>query len=218
MRADEELRRLSLKLDCGDLPPDELLFVLRARDELSARAVRAWCVMAAQGGVPQDKVEEASRLADAMDCWPEKTVAGTTEERLRLPRLKITIPGTPIGKPRMTQRDKWKNRPCVERWFAWKDQAASQLREAGGHPANVVKSLSWVANFVPPKSWSKKKREAALGQPHRSKPDRDNIDKAVLDSLFPESAGGDSGIPSGHLRKVWAPEASLEVEIVYEPE
>jgi Holliday junction resolvase RusA-like endonuclease len=34
-----------------------------------------------------------------------------------------------------------------------------------------------------PKSWSKKKREAMVGQPHICKPDIDNLLKSVLDEL-----------------------------------
>ena len=27
----------------------------------------------------------------------------------------------PLGKPRMTQRDRWAKRPCVNRYYAYKD-------------------------------------------------------------------------------------------------
>ena len=55
-----------------------------------------------------------------------------------------------------------------------------------------------------------------MGTLHRSKPDRDNIDKAVMDALFPE----DSGIAAGTIRKVWGEPPRVEGEItpLQEPE
>lgn len=107
----------------------------------------------------------------------------------------------------MTQRDKWARRACVMRYFAWKDKA----RESAGElPApESVTSLSWVAYFCPPVSWSKKKRLSVIGKPHRAKPDRDNIDKAVLDALFKE----DSAIAKGTIEKRWDWIERMEVTI-----
>ena len=34
----------------------------------------------------------------------------------------------PIGKPRMTQRDKWKHRPIVDQYFAFKDLLNQEAR------------------------------------------------------------------------------------------
>lgn len=76
--------------------------------------------------------------------------------------------------------------------------------------ADTVSSLSWVAYFEPPKSWSKKKRIDAIEKLHRAKPDRDNIDKAVLDCLYPH---GDSGIARGTIEKRWDWHARIEIEI-----
>jgi len=45
-------------------------------------------------------------------------------------------------------------------------------------PPNVI-DVSWDAYLPMPKSWSKKKKSAMAGRPHRQKPDRDNIDKAA---------------------------------------
>lgn len=126
--------------------------------------------------------------------------------------LLITVPGAPIGKPRMTQRDKWKQRPPVMRYRSWSDLARLA---AGQLPApDEISRLDWIAYFEPPPSWSKKKREEAMGQLHRSKPDRDNIDKAVLDTLFKS----DSGIASGTIEKRWGVPARLEITITTVPD
>jgi len=123
--------------------------------------------------------------------------------------MRIVIPGPPPGKPRMTQRDKWKQRPEVVRYRQWCDR----VRAAVGDllpAAERVAEVNWTAYFEPPPSWSKNRRVAAIGQRHRSKPDRDNIDKALLDCLFRR----DERIADGTLRKRWDWNARLEVEII----
>ena len=125
--------------------------------------------------------------------------------------MKIVVPGTPIGKPRMTRQDKWKKRPCAMRYRLWCDYVRSVVTQLP--PADTVKSLRWTAYFEPPPSWPKQKRIDAIGTFHRARPDRDNIDKAVLDCLYPH---GDSGIAHGALTKRWDWKSRLEIKIVYE--
>ena len=123
--------------------------------------------------------------------------------------IRFTVPGAPMGAPRMTQADRWKKRACVIRYRAFKDAIRAAYR---GKPidANAVLDLSWTAYFTPPVSWSRKKREAAMGTLHRAKPDRDNIDKAVLDALFED----DAAIAAGRIEKYWRDTAALEIVIV----
>jgi Holliday junction resolvase RusA-like endonuclease len=125
-------------------------------------------------------------------------------------KLTIRLPIAAIGKPRMTQRDKWAKRPCVERFHSWCDA----LRAVAGKvpPPESVLSLSWLAVFAMPESWSRKRKEASLGKLHRSKPDRDNIDKGILDCLYKS----DSGIARGHIEKRWGTSSSLTIAIRFE--
>jgi len=116
-----------------------------------------------------------------------------------------TLPLRAIGKPRQTRSDKWRKRPCVLAYRAFADQVRA-LIPAEVRAADVVR-LDWVATFTPPESWSNKRKLASIGQPHRSKPDRDNIDKALMDSLFEE----DSGIASGTISKVWGERDQIEL-------
>jgi Holliday junction resolvase RusA-like endonuclease len=115
----------------------------------------------------------------------------------------VELPIVAMGKPRMTQRDKWKQRPCVLRYRAYKDELNAYLT---AHPeilsaieSGEIVGLSWCAVLPLPKSWTKKKKEEMAGSIHRQKPDRDNIDKGILDALFKE----DSGIACGYLEKIW---------------
>lgn len=58
-----------------------------------------------------------------------------------------------------------------------------------------------------PQSWSQKKKSAMEGMPHQSKPDRDNLEKALLDSVF----GEDCSIWDGRTTKVWGKQALIIV-------
>lgn len=100
---------------------------------------------------------------------------------------------TPLGKPRMTRADKWKKRPEVLRYRAFCDEVRLNkvtLAESGYHVIFVLP--------MPP-SWSKKKRALMDGKPHQQKPDKDNLEKALLDALF----GEDSHIWDGRVTKIW---------------
>lgn len=134
-----------------------------------------------------------------------------TTKKIGVNGLLIIIPGPPLGKPRQTQRDKWKKRPAVQKYRAWADLA--RLCAGVLPPPAIIARLDWKAYFAPPPSWSKKAAAAAIGQLHRQKPDRDNIDKAVLDALFPE----DSGIAAGTIAKFWDDVPRLEITITVNP-
>ena len=114
-----------------------------------------------------------------------------------------------MGKPRQTRSDVWKKRPCVVKYREWADKLRAG---ALGFrlPMNPIE-VKWEAYIEMPKSWSNKKKEEMSGAPHRSKPDRDNIDKAICDALFRE----DKGIAFGEQKKYWddgkGPRIELEV-------
>lgn len=100
-----------------------------------------------------------------------------------------------MAKPRQTRRDKWAKRPAVVRYREW----CSLLRRVASPPdPNTVDSFNWMASFQFPARWRKSLR---VGGHHRQRPDRDNLDKAFLDCLWPDS---DSGIAAGWIQKVWA--------------
>jgi Holliday junction resolvase RusA-like endonuclease len=108
----------------------------------------------------------------------------------------------------MTQRDRWKKRPAVVRYRAWADTLRAAARQVPA--AEQVLSLSWVATFEPPTSWSKKRRLEAIGTLHRAKPDASNILKGIEDILWPAN---DSALAAGQYEKRWGWQASLEIRI-----
>lgn len=109
--------------------------------------------------------------------------------------LYIAIPMVAMGKPRMTRRDVWKKRPVVLKYHAWCDELRLRLIYWPKDPVDV----SWTVYFPFPKSYSKRVCEELRGTPHRLRPDRDNIDKAILDALFDK----DERIATGTLQKYW---------------
>lgn len=115
----------------------------------------------------------------------------------------------PIGKPRMTQRDRWAKRKCVLKYFDFKDKIKEETKDK---LPEEIDNLSWIAFFPMPKSWSKKKKLEYAGKPHTQRPDRDNIDKAILDALFEE----DSVIYRGTIEKRWEDNLGPRIMLIIE--
>ena len=109
-----------------------------------------------------------------------------------------TIKVTPLGKPRMTQRDQWKTRACVLRYRDFCDKLRGDLGLKGKLKTAPVR-VDWVAYFPIPETVSALTRANMAGRPHQAKPDRDNVDKGILDALFAD----DSSAASGMIEKRW---------------
>lgn len=108
---------------------------------------------------------------------------------------------TPVPKPRMTQRDKWKQRPAVLRYQAFCDEV--RMRKV-----RLPESGLEVSFILPmPKSWSKKKREEMNGVPHKQKPDLDNCLKSLMDAVY----GEDCGVWEITARKLWGDIGLIEI-------
>jgi len=122
--------------------------------------------------------------------------------------LCFIVDGDPVAKPRMTRRDKWKKRPSVMKYRAWKDACILSARAAGGIPEGArVFGLSVFAYFKPPKG-----KENRFSERHQQKPDLDNIVKAAGDSLL----GDDSCICEINAAKHWSDKAFTEIHVHYE--
>jgi Holliday junction resolvase RusA-like endonuclease len=128
---------------------------------------------------------------------------------MTLHRLTITIPGPAMGAVRQTQADRWKQRPAVLAYRAWCDLA----RACAGvvPPAECVEEIRITAYYVPPESWSKRQRAAAIGGKMRTKPDWDNIGKAVCDALWKQ----DEALGDAVVKRRWDWTARLVLEIDY---
>ena len=125
--------------------------------------------------------------------------------------LSFTVYGVPMGKPRMTRRDKWKQRDCVVRYRAWADHVRTVAGVREKQELLKPTRLTLRAYFPMPKSWSARTKLNAVGHPHIQKPDLDNIQKALMDALFVN----DQYIYAGEQEKYWddGKGARLEVEL-----
>lgn len=108
---------------------------------------------------------------------------------------------TPVPAPRQVRSDRWKQRPSVLRYRAFRDHVKL---------LNIDVRVGSAITFYMPmsKSWSKKKKAKHDGQPHMSKPDLDNLIKALLDAVYKE----DSQIwKLGQTKKIWAYTGAIEI-------
>ena len=121
--------------------------------------------------------------------------------------VSFRVTGVPVAKPRMTQRDRWAQRPAVVRYRAYADA----LRLAA--PKNLpTEPMSIMVTFrIPmPATWPKWKRQQMIGAPHRQKPDLSNLLKSVEDALWPE----DSLIAHVQAEKFWTSWAGMTLVYV----
>ena len=110
---------------------------------------------------------------------------------------------TPVAKPRQTQSDKWKKRPCVMRYRAFADEC--RLKRVFLPTAGAIITF----HMPMPISWSKTKREQMKGKPHQQKPDWDNLGKALSDAVY----GEDCHVWDVRIIKVWSVIGQIEIEV-----
>lgn len=126
--------------------------------------------------------------------------------------VRFVCAGQPIGKPRMTQRDKWAQRGCVTKYWRWCDdlrraaQLTDKLQLATPH------TLSICAYFQIPRSWTARQRVHLGGTYHTVTPDWDNVAKAVMDALI----ANDAVVSSGRTCKLWDDGKGPRVEVILE--
>jgi hypothetical protein len=139
---------------------------------------------------PAVEPEVSPEVEDGPSEDPPTVVRSEREENT------LTVWITALGKPRMTQRDKWKKREPVVRYRAYADKIRAAV------PPEMLKNVvgcSWVAWLPIPPSWTLRAKLRSAGQLHDQKPDRDNIDKGLCDILFKE----DKAVAFGSLEKRW---------------
>jgi Holliday junction resolvase RusA-like endonuclease len=121
----------------------------------------------------------------------------------------------PMGKPRMTQSDRWKidpnhrdekkrKRKCVVKYHAFKDALLLQAKGFEMPEGNYHLKF-----YLPmPASWNVKKKETMKWKPHQQKPDKDNLEKAFLDCL----CKNDEKIWDGRVSKFWDNTGYITIE------
>lgn len=119
--------------------------------------------------------------------------------------LIISFPIDPMGKPRMTQQDRWKKRPATDRYWEMKSRI-KQIAE--GAKFVLPESNMHMIFYIPmADSWSKKRKEEMDGKPHQQKPDGDNILKGIQDALCKD----DSYVWDVRITKRWAYKGRIDI-------
>lgn len=129
--------------------------------------------------------------------------------------MRLEIPVEPMGKPRMTQSDRWKTdpnhpnerrrkRPCVVQYHNFQNALLALLSNFEMPSSNY--HLKFFISM--PESWSKKKKNEMAGKPHQTRPDKDNLEKAFLDAICKD----DSHIWDGRVSKFWGYEGKIIIE------
>lgn len=109
----------------------------------------------------------------------------------------------PMAKPRMTRADKWQKRDCVMRYRVFADELRLKVKTSGFKPREI---LTVRFGIKMPDSWSLGKCATFEEQPHQSKPDIDNLVKAIMDTLYKT----DQHIHTLFACKRWALRGSIE--------
>jgi Holliday junction resolvase RusA-like endonuclease len=110
----------------------------------------------------------------------------------------------PVSKPRQSQSDRWKKRPCVVRY---RDYADEMRAAAGFQDFYLGERCAMIFELEMPKSWSKKKKNLMRGKPHQQKPDLDNLIKSCGDLFLAD----DSGIHAVFAAKFWGDQGSVRI-------
>ncbi len=117
--------------------------------------------------------------------------------------VELRCPIDPVGKPRQTQSDKWRERPAVVRYREFADELRAWAERVRFH---LPESRCTIRFDLPmPDSWSKAKRAAMGGEPHQQRPDVDNLTKAVFDALLAE----DCRVWHVSIEKRWARDGAV---------
>jgi Holliday junction resolvase RusA-like endonuclease len=118
---------------------------------------------------------------------------------------KFVFKGDPVAKPRMTKADAWKKRKCVLDYWDFKDDIKKQAEEQDFKLCEMYRVTFFIGI---PKSRKTGKKKVVDGQPHKQRPDTDNMVKALNDCLLDE----DSGVWYTVSIKRWSDNPRIEVE------
>lgn len=108
---------------------------------------------------------------------------------------------TPCPKPRMTQSSKWKKTAKMERYHTFKDRIKELNTTVPDYGYHVLFILPM------PRKWGVEKKDKMRFSAHQQTPDKDNLEKALLDSIFKN----DAHIWDGRATKVWGDHGQIVI-------
>lgn len=146
-----------------------------------------------------------------MACWPP-SIGGSDVTVYR-----FTIPGKPYAK----RRPRAGFSPKLGRSITFNAPGNAEAEQSVAHyagqaipaPIEGPVRVQIIAVFEVPKSWSKKARAAAIGTLHTQRPDRDNIEKWILDGMNRVAFADDGQVADGRTVKIWGERAETIVAV-----
>lgn len=130
---------------------------------------------------------------------------------------RFTIPGKPYAK----RRPRAGFSKALGRSITFNAPGNAEAEQSVAHyagqavpaPIEGPVRVQIIAVFEMPKSWSKKRRAEMLGTLHTSRPDRDNIEKWILDGMNRVAFADDGQVADGRTVKIWGEQAETLVEV-----
>jgi Holliday junction resolvase RusA-like endonuclease len=111
----------------------------------------------------------------------------------------MLYPIKPCTKPRQTQRDKWLDPPRapVRRYRNFKDEVKLHCVMVAECNCHIIFHIET-------------KKKELWGLPHQVTPDKDNLEKALLDAIF----SNDAAIWDSRVSKRWAEAGAIEINVI----
>lgn len=130
-------------------------------------------------------------------------------------RVTFVVAGQPTakGRPRAFVRNGQIGMRTPDQTVAYERAIGYAARPHFRTPIDGPVRLDIVAIFAMPVSWSKKRRAEESGGWHTSKPDRDNIEKAIKDALNGIAWVDDRQVADGSCLKVWGEVGEVRVTV-----
>lgn len=116
---------------------------------------------------------------------------------------------TPCPAPRQTRKDKFDPSPAVRKYHAFRDEVGYKIK-------SLPEEFFHVVFMMPiPKSWTKKRKKQMHGTPHKSTPDKDNMEKALIDAVYRNI--DDSHVWNTASTKIWANDGAIIISDEFIP-
>ncbi|MED1942075.1 RusA family crossover junction endodeoxyribonuclease [Cytobacillus firmus] len=128
--------------------------------------------------------------------------------------IKLNVQVEPMGAVRMTGRGKF-IKPNAQRYLHYKNHIKWHTKKQLKGRKVLSGALAVEILFIMPipGSWSKKKRDASVGEWHVKKPDTDNLVKGVFDSLNKIAWNDDNQVAKVTACKLYGESPGIEIII-----
>ncbi len=149
-----------------------------------------------------DQVLAQQPRAESTRSPMQRYPGGKKENTFQSGTLVLNV--APMPAPRLNRKSRFnpEKKQLFKAYMAWKKTVQLLAQQAGWEP---TESLHVTFILPMPKSWSKTKRKQMIHTPHRQKPDRNNLMKALEDALYQD----DSGVWKSTEEKLWGPEGKI---------